>query len=161
MKKEVTKLYQKSSEKSYIVTKFSTKIASLIKFPSECIITYTKDCNLIENFEIHYWMQKRTFLCLVMWSRKFSEQLALENLSLIGHFFSRFARENFNQEIKVTTVAYTIFFASPGAKRMDNGGFDPPTSRMLSVRSTNWAKRPFRQDWIVIIWCQCRPYSGI
>ena len=25
---------------------------------------------------------------------------------------------------------------------LDNGGFDPPTSRMLSVRSTNWASRP-------------------
>ncbi len=35
-----------------------------------------------------------------VWLRKFSKQLALENLSLIGHFSSRFARENFNQEIK-------------------------------------------------------------
>ena len=29
-------------------------------------------------------------------------------------------------------------------KVLDNGGFDPPTSRMLSVRSTNWASRPLR-----------------
>ena len=28
------------------------------------------------------------------------------------------------------------------SKTMDNEGFDPSTSRMLSVRSTNWASRP-------------------
>jgi hypothetical protein len=39
-----------------------------------------------------------------VWLRKFSKQLALENLSLIGHFSSRFARENFNQVIKFRRV---------------------------------------------------------
>ena len=28
---------------------------------------------------------------------------------------------------------------------VDIGGFDPPTSRMRSVRSTNWAKRPYNR----------------
>ena len=30
-------------------------------------------------------------------------------------------------------------------KSVDNEGFDPSTSRMLSVRSTNWASRPITE----------------
>jgi hypothetical protein len=36
-------------------------------------------------------------------------------------------------------------------KSVDNEGFDPSTSRMLSVRSTNWASRPVNRFYTVCV----------
>jgi hypothetical protein len=36
-------------------------------------------------------------------------------------------------------------------KSVDNEGFDPSTSRMLSVCSTNWASRPVNRFYTVCV----------
>ena len=66
--------------------------------------------------------------------------------------FARFYRWGAKKQVGPTrlflsTLAYlrklqTSLYASALAKTVDNEGFDPSTSRMLSVRSTNWASRP-------------------
>ena len=43
------------------------------------------------------------------------------------------------------------FFHQDLRKSVDNEGFDPSTSRMLSVRSTNWASRPLNRFYTVML----------